>query len=281
VSGYYIGRVKIDGKTLGWMVVGLTIVTILNGLYQVAQNELASQFAYNPWYAFLVAVVLAAVVGSVLFYVFRLALRRASGDLSTISVQSHARAMDMPWDIAIRYDVLLVAAATLAVVIGFGAGLWLRSSVVRYQGDIPVVFQYPAGWAQQPGETGSFSARDLSTVGLFKPTLTVESQKVSDSAALDLYAAQRSAARSQTLTYYTAMAEQTALTVGGIPAIRKDYEYSLLTSGGPVVVRGTEVYVMSQGQITILRYEAEPGSYESGMEVYERLLRSLQFTNTE
>jgi len=187
----------------------------------------------------------------------------------------------MPWDIAVRYDGLLIAAATVAVAIGLGAGLWLGSSVTRYHGDMSVEFEYPSGWAQQPGETGLFSVRDLATLGLFKPTLSVESQKVSEATALDLFVAQRSAVRSQSLTFYTSMGEETALTVGGNPGIRKDYEYSVLTNGGPTVVRGTEVYVMSQGQITIVRYEAEPGSYDSRMESLARLLRSLQFTNAE
>ncbi len=281
VSGYYIGRVKIDGKKLSWMAMGLGLVTVINGLYQGAQNELASQFAYNPWYDLLAAVILAVIVGSVLFYVFRLALRRASGDLSTVSMQSHARAMDMPWDIAVRYDILLLAAVAIAVLVGLGAGLWARSAVVRYQGDMPVVFQYPARWAQQSGETGLFSVRDLSTLGVFKPTLTVESQKVAEGTALDLFAAQRSAVRSQTLTYYTVLEDNSDLTVSGLPAIRKDYEYSTLTASGPAVVRVTEIYVMSQRQITILRYEAEHGSYDLEIQSFERLLRSLQFTNAE
>jgi RsiW-degrading membrane proteinase PrsW (M82 family) len=277
VSGYYLGRVKIDGKNLLWMMTGLTIVTVVNGAYQVAQEEFARQLAFNPWYDLAVAAAIAVAVGVVLFAFFRRALRRAIGDLSTVSVQAHARSREMPWDIALRYDWLLVGAAGLALVVGVAAGAVARSTMLTYDtAQVPVTFRYPARWAVESGE-GRFSATDLSTAGVFKPTITVEADKVSPDASLDLLVAQRSVSQEQSFAFYTEVQQRSGVTVGGQPAIQVEYQYAAETSAGPAVVTGVETLVMVGDQLFILRYEAEPGAYAEGLPDYQRLLRSARF----
>jgi RsiW-degrading membrane proteinase PrsW (M82 family) len=276
VSGYYLGRVKLDGKKLGWMAQGLTVVTVVNGLYQVFGDELSSRLAFNPWYGLGVAVLVALVVGAVLFYFFRRALRRATGDLSTVSIQAHARSLDMPWDIHVRYDFLLIGALALALVVGFGAGLILREQVVAYEGDeLPVEFVYPAGWAVQTEGAGGLTLRDLTSSAAFKTTIGVTGNKTRGDSSLDFLIAQRSAADEQSM--YTETGRQADITVSGYPALRVEYRYAAETASGPAVVQGLATYVLVEDRLYTFWYEADPRIYDDYLGRYDRLLRSLHF----
>jgi len=281
VSGYYLGRVKIDGKKLPWMAGGLAIVTVVNGLYQVAQEEFARQLAYNPWYDLAVAAVIAVAVGIVLFAFFRRALKRSIGELSTISVQAHARSKDMPWDIALRYDWLLLGAALLALVVGLGVGTVTRAAGLSYSSDaLAVTFRYPARWAVEHTDD-RFTVRDLSSVGVYKPTMTIATEKVSVQASLDLLVAQRSVLQEQTHAFYTEVQRIDNLTVGELPAIQVEYQYAAGTPAGPAVVRGLETYVQAGEQLYVLRYEAEPAAFAGGLPYYQSLLRSVRFRDAQ
>lgn len=278
VSGYYLGRVKIDGKKLGWMAQGLGIVTLLNGVYQVLRDELSSRLAFNPWYSLGAAFVLALVVGAVLFAVFRRALLRARGDLTTVSLQAHARSLEMPWDIHLRYDALLIGALVVALLVGLGTGIAVRGRAVVYDGEeMPVQFRYPARWAIQTGGSGEVTLRDLTAGGLFKPVLAVTNEKLRSEAPLDFLVVERLARIEQQDPFYTQLSRQEGMSVDGYPAIRVEYEYVAATANGPSVVRGVETYVLVGTRLYIFRYEAERGTFEEVLPRYEQLLKSVQF----
>ena len=278
VSGYYIGRVKLDGKSVGWMAQGLAIVTLINGIYQTASSELSSRLSFNPWYSLLVALALAVITLVVLFAVFRRALRRAVGDLQTISIQAHARSKEMPWDIRLRYDSLLIGAFALSLVVGLLAGVLLRSRTVAYAGtEMAVDFRYPAGWAVQAGETGGLTVRDLSVPGLFKPTISVTDTKIRSTSSLDLLVVEIVTARGHQEALFTEIEREAGQTVGGYPAIRSTYQYATSTGAGPAVVSGVATYVLVDAHLYTFRYEAEPDSFDLNLPTYERLLRSVRF----
>ncbi len=278
VSGYYIGRVKLDGKSVGWMAQGLAIVTAINGIYQTASSELSSRLTFNLWYSLLVALVLAVITLAALFAVFRRALRRAVGDLQTISIQAHARSKAMPWDIRLRYDGLLVGAFALSLGVGLLAQVVWQSRTVPYTGnEMAVDFRYPAGWAVQAGETGNLSLRDLSAPGLFKPMITVTDTKMRSASSLDLLVAGITTARGQQESLYVEIGREAGLTVGGYPAIRSIYQYATGTDAGPVVVSGVATYVLVDTHLYTFRYEAGPEGFDLNMPVYERLVRSVRF----
>jgi protease PrsW len=284
VTGYYIGRVKIDGKSVRWFAVGLAVTTLINGIYQSAQRELESQFNYNLLLDLVGAVILALVVGAVLFYFFRLAMRRAVGDLNTVSIQAHARAKDMPWDIALRYDWLLAAAAALALLVGLGAGAFARSRSLSFTGDgLPLSFTYPAGWAAESGSIGNFVIRDIKAGGLLKPSITVETEKVDPETGLDLLVAQRTVSLQANRTFFVEQGDWEELTVAGEPAFSRRYEYAmkLPNSGPPIVLWGVETYVRNGGQMYIVRYEAQPEYFEDDLPYYQRLVRSLRFQEAQ
>jgi protease PrsW len=284
VTGYYIGRVKIDGKSVRWFAVGLAVTTLINGIYQSAQREAENQFNYNVLLDLAGAVILALVVGAVLFYFFRLAMRRAVGDLNTVSIQAHARAKDMPWDIALRYDWLLAGAAILALVVGLGAGAVARSRTLTYSGDdLPLRFRYPAGWAAQGGNAGYFSIQDIQSGGLQKPSITLEEDKVDSETALDLLVAQRAVALQANRTFYVEPGEREELTIDGEQAFRRRYEYAMqMPNGGPpVVLWGIETYVRNGDKLYIIRYEAQPEHFNDDLPYYERLIRSLNIQEAQ
>jgi hypothetical protein len=275
VTGYYIGRVKIDGKRLPWLASGLAVVTAINGAYQTLQHEMESRFAYNPFFALAGAVVLAVVVGAVLFYFFRLAMRRAVGDLNTVSVQAHARDKDMPWDISLRYDWLLIGAFVLSLIVGLGSSVVRSNAALQYSGDLPIRFSYPSGWAVQGGEVGNFTIRDLAGQGLYKPTITIESAKPQGDISLDFNAAQRASDLESARTYFSQLGERTPTQIAGQDALQMEYEYAAQADAGPVVVHGIETYVKLDDRIYIFRYEAEPGAFEQNLSFYQKLLNSV------
>ncbi len=278
VSGYYLGRVKIDGKKVGWLLRGLTIVTVVNGVYQVASDEVSRRLVFNPWYGLAVSAVLAVVVGVVLFAFFRRAMRRAVGDLKTVSLQVHARSKDMPWDIKVRYDWLLIGAFVLSLIAGFVPGVMARSRTVLYTGpELAVQFRYPAGWGVQSGETGGLALRDLSAQGTWKPTIRVIDDKLREGATLDFVVAEYVTSKERVNLVFAEIERTEGLTVDGQPAIRSDYRYVTETAAGPTVVRGIETYVQVGQRLYIFTYEAEPDAFEDALRAYERLLDSVQF----
>ena len=278
VSGYYIGRVKIDGKKLGWMLVGLTAVAAFNGLYQIALDELDSQFGFNPWYGLAIAAGLAAIVSTVLFLIYRRAMARATGDLSTVSVQAHARSSSMPWDIALRYDYLLIGAVLLALIVGFGAGGISSAANLRHSATdtLPIDFRYPRRWAIQSDEPTAFAVRDLTSAGIFKPTLFVESDKVSPGVTAELYRVQQIVSLEGNHLYFDQLA-QSDVEVDGVVGTQLEYKYATNTVAGPAVVRGIETYVERGSRVFILRYEAEAEHFDRSFPHYMNLLSTASF----
>lgn len=277
VSGYYIGRVKIDGKKLGWMIRGLAIVTVINGIYRVAANEFSATFTFNPWYSLLIALGLAIVVGAVLFAVFRRAILRATGALSTVSIQIHARSPQLIWDIHPRYDLLLIGALVLALGIGWGLLGGLDARHLTYTGDeISASFQYPTGWGIQTQATGEVTLRNPFAPGAFKPTLTVSETKTAAATSLDFIMGELVTGYEQTKTLFVEISRE-PMTVDDHEAIQLEYRYACEIGGSPVVVYGAETYVLIENQLYIFRYEAEPDAFETGLAHYERLLESVRF----
>jgi RsiW-degrading membrane proteinase PrsW (M82 family) len=281
VSGYYIGRVKIDGKKLGWMFNGLAIVTVLNAIYRVATDELSARLVFNPWYSLLVAFVLAIVVGAVLFAFFRRALLRAIGALSTVSMQIHARSLRIPWDIHLRYDLLLAGAVIVAMSVGWGLGLWLDVRHLTYSGEeLSVSFQYPTGWGIQSAMSDDIVLRNPFAPGSYKPTLRISETRVSAGMPLDFIVGERVTGYEQTLDLFEETGRY-ATTVGNHEAFQTEYRYACDTSSGPAVVQGIETYVLIDTQLYIFRYEAEPSTFESGLGHYRWLLQSAHFEEEE
>ena len=67
--------------------------------------------------------VLALIMSYLLFSIFNQAHSRAAGDLGNITAQAQARSLDMPWDIAPRYDSVLVIGLIVALLVGWGISL--------------------------------------------------------------------------------------------------------------------------------------------------------------
>jgi RsiW-degrading membrane proteinase PrsW (M82 family) len=278
LSGYYIGRVKLDGKSVAWMAQGLAIVAVLNGLYQTASSELSSRLVFNPWYSLAAALALALLTGVALFAILQRAIRRAVGDLQTVSIQSHARSKEMPWDIKLRYDWLLIGALALAVAVGLGAGALLWTRTLPYSGsELAADFRYPAGWAVGGGDTGGLTVQDLSVEGLYKPTLAVTHAKVREGADLNLLVADIIGTRSGQLPLYTETSRETGLMLSGYPAVRSYYQYAAATGGGPAVVSGVATYVLVDAHLYTFSYEAEPAAFDGSVGAYEQLLASVAF----
>ncbi len=281
VSGYYIGRVKIDGKNLGWMVRGLAIVTVVNGLYQILVDELANSFFYTPWSGLIVAVTLALVVGGILFAFFRRALLRATGVLSTVSVQLHARSKDMPWDIHVRYDYLLIGALLLSLVTGWGASIFLNSRTMAYQSDLlSLGFRYPAGWTVPELQGDRLALRDLRAGSAFQPLMTIESSRINGNQPLDLLVAPYITSYAERVSYYTSISNE-PLHIHDDPAIQIVYHYATSTGGGPVIVDGVVTYVQVGARLYIFRYEADTATFENYLSHYERLLQTVHFETAQ
>src|SRR5574341_9688 len=287
VTGYYIGRVKIDGKSVPWLFTGLGAVTIVNGLYQVARNELSAQLSYNPWVELVIAAALAAVAGASLILLFRRAMQRATGDLQTVSIQAHARDKEMPWDIALRYDGVIVLAALIALVVGVGAGLLARGRVAAYDGaDLGVSLQYPARWSTESrGDSGHFAARDWTAGGVFKPSITLERTKIAESAdselELDRLAALEAIRLDETYLSFAEVEDRRTVDVNGQRGIQLRYQYATEDDGRPALRAGVVTLVSVGDYVYSIRYEAEPEHFETDLPDYETVLNTVRFTGAQ
>lgn len=77
ITGYFLGRDKLDHQPFWWMPVGLVIAAVLNGLFFTLWGNLtagrinSSGGFVNPWIGLLLAVVLAVTVMAVLSWLIR------------------------------------------------------------------------------------------------------------------------------------------------------------------------------------------------------------------
>ncbi|NDJ54854.1 MAG: PrsW family intramembrane metalloprotease [Chloroflexi bacterium] len=277
VGGYYIGRVKIDGKNIQWMITGLLLVTLINAVYQVASSQLAGQLDFNPWISLAVSVGLAIVVIAVLFYFFRRALMRAAGDLTTVSMAINARSKVIPWDIAQRYDFLLIGGIVIALAVSLGTGVALNGQSRTYTADeIGLTFSYPATWSEAGETIGSVTLRDFGGRGIYKPTFIVDSEKIGGD-SLELAAAGELTRLAGQNAFYVELGRNDNATVAGNDAIQVEYQFATETAAGPAVVTGIITFVEVDGELFMLRYQADASVFDGGLPLYNRLLNSVRF----
>lgn len=276
-TGYFVGRVKLDGERLEWLVTGLVIATLVNGLYHTVSDEVTSLgLSFQPGYALVVAVVLALGLGAVLFALFRRAHHLAAGDFVTITQQAQARSLDMPWDIAPRYDSVLVAALVVALVVGFGVGLLLNEQTVDYRDPaLPVSLSYPASWGVESSASGLFLI-DLEAGAAFAPTFQMSANKVAGDAALQSLEQERILRQEQQLDFYRAETRGEGPSVGGQPTRQVVYSYVTLTNAGPVVVRGMDTLLLFEDRLYIFRYVAEADDFSESLERYQQILGTVR-----
>jgi RsiW-degrading membrane proteinase PrsW (M82 family) len=277
VSGYYLGRVKIDGKNTLWMVAGLALVAVVNAVYFTISTEVSRSLSFNPWYSLIVSVLLAVIVGAVLFYFFRRALLRDTGQLLTVSEAVNARSPIMPWDIHIRYDYVLIAALALALTVGYGVDAVVEGrSRTMAASTIGATFRYPAAWSAAEAESGEWTAANLTRGGLIPPTLTVFDQKTAVDRGLEVTTLNLITALEEERVYFVELDRSTDLTVGGQPATQIVYQYATAAGGSPVIVTATETYLIVDERLLTFRYEADSRTYTEFYPAYEALLSSVE-----
>jgi RsiW-degrading membrane proteinase PrsW (M82 family) len=278
-TGYYIGRVKIDGKDLAWMARGLLVAAVANGLYQTASQEVTRLgLGFNPWYGLGVAALLAAVVGGILFAMFQRAYQRATGALETVSIQIHARSKRMPWDIHVRYDLLLVGALIVGLSVGWGASAACSIGTMQYtSSELPVRFDYPSEWWQVRQGEGELAIQDARSQAAFKPTFSLTASKVRQGATLESLAHESALARENVEQLYHIDAREAGLQVDGLDAMRVRYTYVTQAGGAPQVVSGVETLVLHGNRLYTFRFESERDSFEQGLALYERIMQTVRF----
>ncbi len=81
ITGYFLGRAKLDDEPVWWLPLGLTIAAVLNGAFTVVRGSvtrtgsaLAGQTA-NPWYSLALATAVAAAVLALLLVLVQRAIR--------------------------------------------------------------------------------------------------------------------------------------------------------------------------------------------------------------
>lgn len=277
-TGYFVGRVKLDGERIGWLASGLAIATLVNAFFYTVSTEVVSLgLSFQPGYALVVAVVLAIGLGLVLFALFRRAHKLAAGQLTTIAQQAEARSLDMPWDIAPRYDVILVGALILALVVGWGMGLALGEQRTLYDdASLPITLNYPASWAVQ-SSGGGLLLTDLASGTVFQPTFQMSANRVAPGSEVDRLLQERVARQQQQLDFYQAGVRTVGPDVGGEASQRVYYSYVTTTTGGPVVVRGVDTLLIHEDRLYAFRYIVEANDFDESLAEYERILGSVRF----
>lgn len=277
-TGYFVGRVKLDGERVGWLAMGLAIATVVNGLYQTVSDEVTKLgLEFRPGYALVVAVVLAAGLGIILFALFRRAHSLAGGQLTTITQQAQARSVDMPWDIAPRYDSVLVGVLVLALAVGWGLSYSLNQRLVSYtDSQLPVSLSYPADWGVER-EGGGLLLVNLEAGQAFRPTFQLASQRVRPGTDLDSEVRHRTRRQEEQLDFFQAQPAQAGPMVGGQPTQEVAYRYVTQTSSGPVVIEGVDTMLLYNDRLYVLRFTAEPDIFDEGLPQFERILSTVRF----
>ena len=278
-TGYYVGRIKLDGKSVGWLSSGLIIATVANGLFLTVSDEVTSLgLSFNPGYALVVAAVLAVVMTYVLFSIFRQAHKQSAGNLGNITAQAQARSLDMPWDIAPRYDSVIIVALVIALLVGWGIGFTLAGQTEDYHdAELPVGLSYPVSWAVSDDASGSLVLIDLQDEATFKPTFELQANKVSTGADLASLAQERSLTLEQQFDLYQTDSRGEGTVIDGQATQVVIYTYVASTDGGPVVVRGVDTLTLFDGRLYTLRYVVEAADFAEALGIYEDILRSVDF----
>ncbi len=88
ITGYFIGIAKFERKGPFWLPLGITIAAILNGVvsFLLGQVTRIGGFSFNPWYALVGAVIVAAVT----FYFLFVTIRRLNA--ATLAAASNSAA---------------------------------------------------------------------------------------------------------------------------------------------------------------------------------------------
>lgn len=277
ISGYYIGRIKIDGKNVLWMLQGLAIVTVANAAYYVFSTEFSRQFGFSLWNGLLIAFALSVLLGGILFYVFRRATLRATGALQTVSLQISARSKDMPWDIHVRYDHVIIVAVLLPLILGTSLAIYLPNRQVQYTSDsLATRISYPASWSIQSETLGGLTLRNPRATAAFMPIMSVTEAKVRSNRTLEYEVADLLAISAGQLVLYNEIARED-VTVNGEPAIQVSYQYAEDTGSGPAIIYGTKAFVMRDSRLYTFTLESHASDYAVNLAHYEQLLRSVQF----
>lgn len=277
-TGYFVGRVKLDGERIGWLASGLFIAALINALFHTVSTEVTSLgLSFQPTNALIVAGVLALILGLILFWLFRRAHRLAGGQLTTISQQADARSLDMPWDIAPRYDSVLVGALVLALLVGWGVGIALDEQQALYDDSaLPVTLRYPASWAVQSSGSGLLLT-DLGSGTVFQPAFQMAANRVAPGSNLERLLQERVLRQEQQLDFYQAGLRTSGPTIGGEPSLRVFYSYVTATSSGPAVVRGVDTLLIHGDRLYAFRYLVEADEFDDSLEAYERILATVRF----
>lgn len=278
-TGYYVGRVKLDGMKTNWLATGLGIATLASGLYLTISREVTSGgLSFNPAMGLIVSGGLALVIGALLLNIFQQAHEHAAGTLTTVAQQAKARSLDMPWDIAPRYDTVLLTALIVALLVGFGVGLMVNNQTVDFASEQrPFTLSYPASWGAEEKNDGDLSVVNLASGDTFNPLVEVTSNKVAAGSAMDQLLTERSLTLEAQSDFFKEESRGNGPTVGGQPTEQLFYTYVTQTDSGPVVVRGVDTLLLFDEKLYTFRFVAEANTFAEHLDAYNRLLSTVAF----
>jgi protease PrsW len=84
ISGYFLGRAKFEELPFWWLPLGVVLAACLNGIERILIHEISRQgLTYKPAFGLILAIVIAAAVFWVLFYLIDRINKKALSDTST------------------------------------------------------------------------------------------------------------------------------------------------------------------------------------------------------
>ncbi len=284
VSGYFLARAKFDKMGPIWLPLGLAIAAVLNGLIDFALDEvptLGTGFGYNAWYGLALAVVIAAIVFTILVETMNRLGATAAG--STAPQQGSA------------FDKILIGEGKreepewivwVVVVAGLALG-WLLASYVQGQTRsvtaANMTLSYPATWTVTTEPGAAFIAYDLHNGGVFGPRVGMWQK-----AKKDLFPVEGSlndAATNWAMAYQNQLDGFRLLNlnkakVQGRDAVQVEYAYLMDSPQGaangamPALMHGVDTLVVSGDNVGILTFAAQSQDFASFAGLREQLLAS-------
>ncbi|HET7321432.1 MAG TPA: PrsW family glutamic-type intramembrane protease, partial [Longimicrobiaceae bacterium] len=256
VIGYFMGQAKFRKGSDTWMLVGgVALASVFNGLFFYAQSEVSTQgLDYNPWRG----LVLAAAVAAGVFYLLFMLMQRAEGQHFQYEESDRYYLLE---------DVPVLATAVVLILCGGAVRGHLLHQTVHFASAADgVSVELPAGWVTSQGVDTVVQASNPQSGSAFRTRFAVLRRSVSSQEAargLAGIATGESIRRAHALPFYRHLSTQN-LEVAGRPAVRIDYAYVadphdalLLSEPLPVVVRGSDTFLLRGSDLYTLRFLAD------------------------
>ena len=181
-----------------------------------------------------------------------------------------------------RNDWALVITALIALLIGVVLRVVITTQTNTYTIPGAADIVYPANWvADTTAGENMFSASNPRSGSIFPSRVALLSAPLAADSSLSETTIQWTLELSASREHFRSLSSQT-VSVAGKDGVKISYAYVADVGGStlsqlPVVVQAIDTLILVNGQLYIMRYEADATIFNDDLPTYERALAALKF----